>query len=469
MSMKRSKIAVHTLLAAAACGTGQAAWASGYQFDVQSVRAQGSSNAGTAEAADPSTIFYNPAGLTRLNGTQMTLGATAVDPHSTFSFSSATNGSGQSAFPADNGGNYAKRAAIPHGYLSHQVNDQLTVGIGLFVPYGSKIGYDDNFVGRYYGSAVDFKSLDINPSLGFKLNEHHSFGFGVSAQYLDVKLSKSQDLSPVAFGTCLAGGGDPATCQGAATAYANQPDAKVHISGIDWGYGFNLGYLFTPSDGTRIGLAYRSFITQKLHGSAQFEVPGNLPGGSASPLNGGIHTALSNSGASIAVTTPESISLNAYHELDTRWAVMGDITWNRHDRLQAIEIDMPTAQIPDRKVTQKTAWQNSWRASVGASFKLDEQWTLRGGYMYDQSPVSNSRYALTVLPDASRQLYSLGASYRIDSHNTIDLGYSYIKLKQASINKTDDDYDSSNGSPGMLNGSYHTHVNLFGIGYTHKF
>jgi long-chain fatty acid transport protein len=89
--------------------------------------------------------------------------------------------------------------------------------------------------------------------------------------------------------------------------------------------------------------------------------------------------------------------------------------------------------------------------------------------MYDQSPVSDSSYALTVLPDASRQMVSLGASYRIDPHNTIDLAYSYLMLKDAAINRTDNDYDSSNGSPGTLQGVYHTRVNLFGLGYTHKF
>jgi len=467
--MRKGAVALNTAFAVAACGMAQVVWASGYQLDVLSVREQGSSNSGTAEAADPSTIFYNPAGLTQLDGTQITFGATAVDPHSHFSYSGATNSSGQAVSPADSGGSYAKQAAIPHGYLSHRVNDQLTVGVGLFVPYGSKIGYDDNFAGRYYGDSVDFKSLNINPSLGFKLNEHHSFGFGISAQYLDVKLGKSQDLSPVAYGVCLAGGGDAAACRPVAASYANQPDAHVHVSGTDWGYGFNLGYLFTPSDNTRIGLAYRSYIKQKLQGSALFSVPDNLPGGSASPVNAGINTALANGNASINVTTPETVSLNAYHQLNSRWAIMGDLTWNRQDRLQEIEIDMPTAQIPDRKVIQKTAWQNSWRASVGASFRLDEQWTLRGGYMYDQTPVSNSSYALTVLPDASRQMYSLGASYRIDARNTLDLAYSYLKLKEAAINRTDDDYNSVNGSPGMLTGSYRTYVNLVGLGYTHKF
>ena len=397
------------------------------------------------------------------------MGGTAVDVHSTFNLISATNSNGQSVYPADTGGTYAKNAVIPHGYLSHQINDQLTFGLGLFVPYGSKISYDDNFVGRYYGSGVDFKSLNINPSLGFKLNERHRFGVGLSAQYLDIGLNQSQNLPAVAYGTCLAGGGPPNICQGVASAYANVADAKVNISGTNWGFGFNLGYMFTPNEGTHIGLAYRSFINQTLHGTAQFTIPSNLPGGATSPINAGIQTALANGNASNPLTTPESVTLDVYHELNTRWAIMADMTWTRNDRLQNIVINMPTAQIPNRQVTQTTAWQNSWRTSIGTSFKVNEQWTMRSGYMYDQSPVADPKYALTVLPDASRQMASFGTSYQIDPRNTFDLAYSYIKLKPASINRTDDDYNNNNGSPGTLTGSYHTHVNLFGIGYSHKF
>jgi long-chain fatty acid transport protein len=467
--MRWSKTALNTALAMAALGMGQTAMAAGYQFDVQSVRAQGSSNAGSAEAADASTIFYNPAGLTRLDGTQLVLGATAVDPHSNFSYSRATDSSGQSVSPADSGGNYAALAAIPHGYLSHKVDERMTVGVGVFVPFGAKIGYDDDFAGRYYGRGIDFQSIAINPSLGFKLNERHSIGFGISAQYLDVKLDQNQAVAPVAYAVCLAGGGTPLTCPAVAAAYAGQPDAKARISGNDWGFGFNLGYMFTPSDDTRIGLAYRSFVKQTLHGSAHFSIPSSLPGGSLSPVNGGIQTALADSNGTVDVTTPETVSLNAFHQLNARWALMGDITWTRQDRLQSIVIDMPTAQVPNRQITYKTAWHNSWRFSLGASYQASEHWTLRGGYMYDQSPVSDSSYALTVLPDASRQMVSLGASYRIDPHNTIDLAYSYLMLKDAAINRTDNDYDSSNGSPGTLQGVYHTRVNLFGLGYTHKF
>lgn len=90
--------------------------------------------------------------------------------------------------------------------------------------------------------------------------------------------------------------------------------------------------------------------------------------------------------------------------------------------------------------------------------------------MYDQTPVSDARYAQPLLPDASRQMFSLGASYRIDARNTLDLAYSYLKLKDAAIDRSANNYDgSSSDNPGTLQGSYHTYAQLFGIGYTHTF
>jgi long-chain fatty acid transport protein len=450
-------------VAAVICALSQAVLASGYQFDIQSIRAQGGANAGEIEAADPSTLFYNPAALTQLDGTQLTLGVIGVDPHSTFDQSSATTGTGRSVSPAGSGGDYAKQAAIPLGYWSHHVDDRTTVGIGLFVPYGAKIGYDDKFAGRYYGQSIDFKSLNINPAVGFRLNAQHSIGFGVSAQYLHVTLDQNQDMSSTAGGVCLAGGGSAAACSAAASAYAGLPDAKAHVAGDDWGFGFNIGYLYMPDDATRIGLAYRSAIRQKLRGTAAFTLPDNLPGGGGSPINAGIQSVLANSNAALDITTPESASLSVYHQLSPRWAIMGALNWVRHDRLQSIDISMPTAQIPERQINYPTAWRNSWSAALGASYLLDSNWTLRGGYMIDQTPVPNSNNALTLLPDSTRQIFAFGASYRVNTHDVIDAAYSYIKLAQANIS------DTSNSTAGTLYGSYRTHVNLLGIGYTHRF
>lgn len=443
--MSKRTMARHALLAAAAYGAAQTAWAAGYQLELQSIRAQGSSNAGSAEAADPSAIFYNPAGLTQLDGSQLTIGADMVVPHSAFSASSATRndifGNSAPVSPAGGGGRYAKTAAVPHFYLSHRLNEQLTAGVGVYAPFGAKIKYDDDFAGRYYGSAIDMVSIAINPSIAFKLSEQHSIGFGVTAQYMDAVLEKKLGF------------------------IASEPDSKIRVSADDWGYGFNLGYLFTPNPGTRIGVAYRSFIKQNLRGDARYSV-------AATPVSQLVKStgALDDSDSLVDLTTPETVTLHGYHQLDSRWAVMGDVTWSRQSRFQSLVIEMPTAQDPDRKATDKLEWKNSWRASVGASYRLDEQWTLRGGYMYDQTPVSDSRYAQPLMPDSDRQMLSLGASYRLDARNTLDFAYSHLRFKDAAIDRSANNYDgSSTDRPGTLHGRYRSHANLLGIGFTHKF
>ncbi|TCP14776.1 long-chain fatty acid transport protein [Crenobacter luteus] len=443
--MSKRTMARHAILAAAAYGAAQAAWAAGYQLELQSIRAQGSSNAGSAEAADPSAIFYNPAGLTQLDSSQLTVGADIVVPHSAFSGSAATRndifGNSAPVSPAGGGGRYAKTAVAPHFYLAHRLNEQLTAGVGVYAPFGAKIKYDDDFAGRYYGSAIDLKSIAINPSIALKLSEQHSIGFGVTAQYMDAVLEKK--LSFV----------------------SSEPDSRIRVTGDDWGYGFNLGYLFTPTSDTRIGVAYRSFIKHTLRGNARYSVPGTP----VSQLVKGTG-ALDDSDSSVDLTTPETLTLHAYQQLDSRWAIMGDVTWSRHSRFQSLVIEMPTAQDPDRKATDKLEWKNSWRASLGASYRLDGQWTLRGGYMYDHSPVSDSRYAQPLMPDSDRQMLSLGASYRIDEHNTVDVAYSYLKFKEAAIDRSANNYDgSSTDRPGTLHGRYRSHANLLGIGLTHKF
>ncbi len=462
------KIRKVTMGIAASLGIQQSVWASGYQFDLQSVRAQANANANAAEASDPSTIFYNPAGLAMLDGTQMTLGTTAVDPHSTFSYSTAIAASGQPIL-GNTGGDYGGEAVIPHGYVSHRLSDDMVAGVGLFVPYGAPIDYDEQFVGRYFSNAIDFKSVALNPSLGIELSDQHHIGLGLSAQYLDIELQNNIETSAVAFASCMAGVGVADLCLPVAGVYAGQPDSKATISGTDWGYGFNLGYLFTPGKATRIGLAYRSYIHHQLSGDAIFSVPATLPGGDSVPLNGGIRMAMADSNAKVDLTTPETLSAHLYHQLLPDVAVMADIAWNRHSRLQNIAIQIPTDMIPTRNIAYKTAWRNSLRASVGLSYKATEQWTWRTGYMYDQSPVTDAKYTLTVLPDANRQMYSLGGSYSLSEKTTIDFAYSFLRLNDAAIQRTDDDYIAENGSPGTLTGEYDAYFHLLGLSLSYHF
>ena len=464
--MKLKQMTLHAGLALLAMGVGNAALASGYNFGTQSARNMGTANAGAAEAADASTIYYNPAGLTNVEGTTASVDLAVVAPKSSFNFTQATTGAGVAVNPASNGGKFLDTHYVPHAYFSKQINDKYTVGVGVFVPFGASADFDSDFAGRYYIRQTELQSVNINPTLAIKLDDRNSVGIGVSAQYFDASLERDYNIRALVAS-------NPATAA-AAGFYAGASDSHAKVTGNDWGYGFNLGYMFKPNDDTRIGVAYRSQIKHELKGDVTFTQPTGLPPniGLLAVINAGIAAGLANGSASVKVTTPESLSVNGFHKLDDKWSIMGDVTWTRHSRLQEIRINLPTSTDPTRNTTFEAKWKDTVKVSVGASYKLNDQWTLRGGYMYDQSPVPDAAHALTTLPDNDRHWFALGASYNFDKQNSIDFAYAYVKVKKASVNRTDDDYGragTANPAPGTLVGDYKTHANMFSIQYNHKF
>ena len=472
MTLNRITLAIYAGIAFMASSQ---VFAAGYQFGTQSARNQGSSNAGALEAADASVLYYNPAGLSYVVGTTASLDLALVVPHSEFQFSRAATGN--IAAPvnvpnADTGGRYVKTTVVPHQYFSHQIDSRYTIGLGLFVPYGSAVDFDDHFAGRYFTRGSDLKSLNINPSIAIRLNDQHRLGFGISAQYMQAEIDKNYNMQSLAVGVCA----QSTACMSAAGLkavsawYGNVADTTAHTDGHAWGYGYNLGYIYEPTPATRLGIAYRSSIRSQFNGSTEFTVPA-LPGGNplATGIASALTTALSSASASLLIRTPETLSLSAYHQTAGAWAFMGDITYTRNSRLDQISISTPIPSNPGRTMTLKTEWRDTYKASVGASYRWDDRTTLRTGYMFDQGANSDARYALPTMPDSDRQWLSFGLSYQFSDRNTIDVAYSHIWLKPADIARTDDDYVAANGSPGTLYGRYHSNLNLLSVQWNHRF
>ncbi|HWW69175.1 MAG TPA: outer membrane protein transport protein, partial [Duganella sp.] len=168
--------------------------ASGYRFGSQSVSAQGTADASGAEANDASTIFYNPAGMSRLEGTQISAGATVVVPHSTYNDTGSTRFTGSRTGGTQTSDYAPNSVTAPSLYAAKKLNDQWAVGFGLFVPYGAKLNYGSTWNGRYALTDVLVEAVTLNPSVSFKLNQQHSFGFGIDAEHMKAELGQAVDV-----------------------------------------------------------------------------------------------------------------------------------------------------------------------------------------------------------------------------------------------------------------------------------
>jgi len=422
--------------------------AGGFGLYEQSVSSMGTAYAnGSAGLDDASTLFFNPASMTRLDGKNASGGVHIVRSDVDFSGKSfynpdnpAIQQSGLAGLPpasnSKGSDDIGLTAAVPHGAYSHQYNDRLWFGLTVNAPFGLKTEYSDNWAGRYNAIKSELITVNINPSIAWKIDEHASVGFGVSALYADGELTNAVD-----GGLLAALGGAPIPPG------SKSYDGKAKLTGDDWGYGYNMGILLEPSDSTRIGIAYRSKVNLTIEGDAKVS---GLP----APLNGLNGT----NNAKLDLSLPDSLSLSGLHQLNPRWTIMADITWTKWSNLNKLDVEI---QGGSQSVTQ-LQWNDTTRYAIGATYKYNESWLLRTGVAFDETPVPNAQLRTARIPDADRTWLSFGANYKLNKKLSFDLGYAHLFVDNPDINSSDA-YDPTTGvNTGFhrIKGSYDAAVDI---------
>lgn len=417
------------------------AHAAGYAIVEQGVRGLGTAYAGSAALAqDPSTIFYNPAGLTRLTGKQVEAGLHYIVPKADYKDKGSTTVL-TTPLTGGNGDDAGEAAFVPNFYYSHQVSDGLVAGIGIHAPFGLTSKYDKDWVGRYHGVESHLTTININPSVAARMNDKWSVGAGLNVQYAKALLSSKADLGLIGS---IPGG-------------SQQNDGFSEVDGDNWGYGFNIGFLYEPTQGTRFGLAYRSSIHHKLDGDVTWEYD--------TPTAQAIGSAISavNGNASATVDLPETLSLAGYHEFNDKLAIVGDVTFTNWDRFDELRIKYESGQ-QDTVVTTK--WDDAWRFGLGFIFTPTESLTGRIGFAYDQSPVPSEEHRTPRIPDADRMWIAVGAGYKLNRNLEFNMGYTHIFVDDPAVNKTATGEDTIRGS---LVGEWDASVDIFSVNATYTF
>ncbi|WP_273150737.1 OmpP1/FadL family transporter [Methylophaga thiooxydans] len=422
MKLNIRKLSTLLLLSSAS----PAAWSAGYAIQEQSITGLGRAFAGSAAVAeDASTIFFNPAGLTYLDRTEMDMGLNYIKPQSEFrNDGSALPNSGApftgQALTGGNGGDAGHEAFVPNFYLSHPVNDKVTVGLGISAPFGLVTEYRDDWVGRYFAVKSEMLTANFNPTIAIQATEKLSLGFGVSAQYIDVKLSQMADLG--------ARGGLPQAA-----------DGKVKLGADDWGYGYNLGLLYQATDDTRIGLAFRSKISHTLKGD------GTLKDASGNTVV--------DDNIQADVDLPETLSLAIHHRLNKQWSVSADATFTRWSRFSELNIQSDGGQLSSVKAED---WENTMRYGLGVDYRHSDKWQFRAGVAYDETPIPNAERRTARIPGNDRKWVAVGATYHYSENIILDAGYAHLFIDNPKINETDD-------TGYNLKGEYDASVDLLGV------
>jgi long-chain fatty acid transport protein len=463
MNTHRKKISA-ALLGFALAGAGGMAHASGFALTEQSASGLGTAFAGMgAITGDPSGMYYNPATLSAMDGSGMTVGVHVIQPSAKLSDASATATTGNVPYATagNNGGDGGVTGYVPNFYYARPLAGNVTFGFGINAPFGLATKYNKDWIGRYHAIDSEMYTLNLNPALSFKLSDRWAFGIGLNAQYIDAKLSQAAD----SYLTC-AGlyNQNTSYCNpGALTAAPGyQPqDSYATIKGDSWGYGMNFGFLYRPSDRTTIGFGYRSTVIQNLSGTATFDRSAAFNNAmSASPLNSQFFV---NQSVDAAITLPDSASLSWVQLLSPDWTLMTDLTWTGWSHFKELVVDY--ANFPYQPSTTTTEdWKDTWRVSAGATYRVNGQWKLRGGLAYDQTPIPNAEHRTPRIPGNDRTWIALGANWAWNRRSSLDVGYAHLFVPNTKINNT-----TETGANQTLTGTYKSSVDILSAQYNMKF
>jgi long-chain fatty acid transport protein len=441
------------------------ALSSGFALLEQSASRLGTAFAGTAAAADDATtIYFNAAGMAKLDRPQAVVLASGIQITSEFR--------NRSSAPAllqplgGNGGDAGGWNLVPAAYAATPLGDRLAIGIGINAPFGLKLEYDEGWIGRFQALRSEIETMNFNPSVAWRVSDRISFGAGISYQRLDAELTNAVNYSAVIAQAVqqlvLFGQLPPAT--GALITAANTArEGDARVEGDDDAWGYNLGVLLDLSDRTRIGVSYRSKIEYEVRGTVRFDAPqaADALGVSIIAIASAPGAPLSNGNVSVDLELPDSAVLSLRHDFANRYALFADVGWTGWSSVQELRIVRDSGAVVS--VTPER-WQDVWRYALGASYELSDRLTLRAGVAYDETPVPDDTRTPR-LPDSDRTWAAIGARWQPSEAVTLDFGYAHLFSDTVAL-----DEDAGNvAASGLINGRQHSNVDIVSAQLVYRF
>ena len=375
---------------------------------------------GAAVAEDASSIYTNPASMTYVIGMQAVGVLHLISPNAEFNNQGSIAGTARPL--GGEGGDAADLAFVPNTYFKMDLTDRLKFGLGINAPFGLKTEYDKTWLGRFQGIKSELKTININPSFAYKLNDQLSIGAGISAMYAKAELTSAVNL-------------------GAAERISK-------VEGDDWGYGFNLGAIYQVTQDTRLGISYRSKVEQHLKGDVKFSISnGPTPNGDVK--------------ADVAL--PGSVSMSAFSHLNDTWDLMGDVTWTRWSQFQRLAIYRDSGAL----LTQtEENWDNTLRYSIGTNYHYNDTVILRAGVAYDEEAISD-KFRTVRIPGNDRKWLSVGAAWQATPATKLDIGYAHLFVSDTKID--DNQTTAVPLGKGRVRGEYDASVDILSMQVTHNF
>jgi long-chain fatty acid transport protein len=457
---KRIHSVVGTLLSLSMASQAFALGTGSYSSEIISARSLGEGGTGVSGAQDdPIAAYTNPAGMTAIKGTQVTVGMSYVNASPTF-----TDDAG------DVSGARATSVVIPNfGVTTQLLDGKLSFGLAAVTPYGLETHFDGDSPIRYSATDSRLRLIDVSPAVAYKVCD--AFSIGVGADYynaLEGALSKKVDSAnlngQLTYAGILGGGGTQgAALAGAAAAAAASTDADSRLNGNGDGWGYHIGTTITPNEHHQIGIVYHSSVKIGLTGNVQ------LTGlnGAATSVFGGSNFQTS---ATAPLYMPQNVQIGYAYKPNDRLQIDVDAAWYDwysarqlgvvYSGLTAAQNQVLQSGNPEVFNPRKTI-----NFGFGANYKANDRLQVRGGAYYEAASTPESAFAPAFV-DLPRYALTIGAGYQLTNDLSFDVAYNAIFFHTRHI---DDPNTATFGGSNGYSGSFDSFANLISANAKYRF
>ena len=361
------------------------AFGAGFALEEGSARGNVNPAGLIAGGGEPASLYFNGATMTELPGTQVELGASFIRPEAEVLAVNPYTGERMV------GAGHRQIWSLPSAYATHQLGDSVWLGFGMFTRYGLGANFPRTWAGRYGNYKAEILSLDFAPQIAWKVCDSLSLSAGLSIRYFDIELAQRLDAAGM-YG--LRRYNDPSP---------SPYDVDQDFHGDDIRPGIDLGLMWKVTDDVTFGAAYHSRIQFKVKGDAKWDRP--------APVAAMAPAAFNDMPFRSRNWNPDKFMAALSWKTTERLTLSGGFTFTTWHLYDDLLIKLDRDMLPGRHELASTKeWHDAWRLSVGADYALDEAWTLRAGYTWDQSPI-NGRYADYLVPGDNRNIFAIGLGW----------------------------------------------------------
>lgn len=415
--MNKSRLFKKSIIAATVALASQQALAAGFQLNAQSATGLGRAFAGDAVIADNASVMArNSAAMALFDETSLSLGFESITSKIKVKDAKYTNLIGQTS--DSNESNAGATSIAPNIHVIVPLNDKWAVGVNAYSNFGTRTDFSNDFVGSEYGGETEIVSMNIGTAVSYRIDEQWSIGGGLDFIYGKGTLKRNMSQS------------QPAP--------ASPGSSIIDIEDADgWGIGFNVGTVYELDENNRFGLAYRysPTITAK-DGSQELELP-----------------------------LPDIAEFSGFHKLEnTDFAVHYSfqyIGWKAFDKITFKNLPNPNLK------ESVYNWKNAYHISLGGTYYLNKEWTLRAGYMFDESAQDDD--TSFSVPDSDRQWFSAGFTYHLSEKSNVDFGFTYLLGQDVDVTQNTPNPGAGPANLSTMTGKTHADAILMGLQYSRSF